>query len=251
MKPSKLLLCLAATSGILIAKDFWLEQDYTKWDKKQVIKMLSDSPWAQSQTFIESMLISGSAGQVLGSTGGATSPTGPPTGGPPSSQTSSEVSGGTLRGDHQASLMYYVRFYSAVPVRQAMVRLQILGGKQVAPEAIDKFLNQPPFPDDIIIAVATAPGQDRQEFEVITADLIKNETWLIKKNKQRIQLREYMSPSKSGGSEAYYLFPRFADGKPTVEAQDGEVRFITMLGKRELNRPFKLEKMVLNGKLLI
>jgi hypothetical protein len=251
MKAARAFLFFLIAVGTLAAKDFWLEEDYTKWDRKETIKMLSDSPWAQTQSFIESMLLSGSTGQVVGNTGGGIQPSGPPTGGPPSSQTGADVSGPTLRGDHQASLLYYVRFYSALPIRQAMVQLQVLGGKTPGPEAIDKFLNQPPFPDDLIIAVATAPGQDRQEFEVITTDLIKNETWLIKKNKQRIQLREYMSPSKSGASEAYYLFPRFAEGKPTVELQDGEIRFVTKLGKRELNRSFKLAKMVLNGKLAL
>lgn len=244
---SSLWIVLLIPVATLLAKDFWLERDYTKWEKKDVIKMLSDSPWAQTQAFTESVILSGSAGRVLDSSGTAAQSSASSRDG----RSGPTGAGGVMSGDHQSTLLYYIRFYSALPIRQALVRMSMLNGQQPAAEAVDKFLHQPPFPDDMIIGVAPAPGQDRQEFEVLTAALIKNDTWLIKKNRERVQLRDYLAPSKTGGTEAYYLFPRVVNGKPSVDISDSEVRFLTKLGNRELSRAFKLEKMVLGGKLAL
>jgi len=243
---------LFASAGVsvLTAGDFWIERDYTRWSRKEVLKMLADSPWAQTQSFVENLIFSGSTADILNRTGPNAQPPPPAAGpvGPPASAAGAQSP--SLSGDHQASLLYYVRLYSALPVRQAMVQLNALNGSKAAPEAVDRFLNEPPFPESIIIAVTTAPGQDRSEFDRLTTALAKNDTWLVKKNKQRIGLQEYLSPGQAGGAEAYYLFPRVVDGKPALMTADGEFRFITRLSDREINRVFKLSKMMVDGRLV-
>src|SRR5512146_535828 len=43
-------LCLLVLGDSALAQQFWEKKPWTQWNKKEVQRMLEDSPWAQSQT---------------------------------------------------------------------------------------------------------------------------------------------------------------------------------------------------------
>jgi hypothetical protein len=93
---------------------FWEEKDWKTWSKGDCEKMLKDSPWARS--FENSIYKEGPGG--LASAGGTGTGTGTGTGGTLS-----------FAGDNRASLKYTVQLRSALPIRQAVVRLAMIQNK--------------------------------------------------------------------------------------------------------------------------
>src|SRR5690348_12457121 len=154
------LLCcvLLSTATWLLAKDFW-EQPFGKWKHEDVLRMLSDSPWAQSETF-------------------------------------NNVIGGINAGQAGEKELYYrftVRFFSALPVREAYVRMARLMNKydDMAPEQRQEFdtrfkraLNLD-VADRVIVSVEYAtndPGVARDLrtfFETARTDMLKQQVYLI------------------------------------------------------------------------
>ena len=64
---------LVATVGVwlltgvaLVAADFWVEKDFTTWSDKEVLKMLTDSPWAkQVRIIVSGALAEGQGPQII------------------------------------------------------------------------------------------------------------------------------------------------------------------------------------------
>jgi hypothetical protein len=125
---------------------------------------------------------------------------------------------------------YLVRFFSARPVRRALVRLIELE-QNPAPEVIQKLH---PFADvvaadSIIVTVTVQSGDQRYGRAVmqsidsgITATL-KNDTYL-ERNGKRLFLEEYIPPGKDGFG-ARFIFLRTLDEKPFIEDKTVDVRF--------------------------
>jgi hypothetical protein len=81
---------ILAGLGVLFAKSGGAQEDYTKWSQQETAKMFDDSPWAQMETY--------SFASVSGS-----------------------------MGENESKYQFAVRLFSAVPIRQAYVRmLQIM-----------------------------------------------------------------------------------------------------------------------------
>jgi hypothetical protein len=199
-----LLLCLLLSSAPwLLAKDFW-EQPFDKWKREEVLRMLSDSPWSQSQT-IERIIDAKNEG---------------------------------LAGEKELHYRFTVRFFSARPVREAYVRMARLMNNydQMAPEQSKEFdarfkraLNLD-VADRVIVAVDYTTNDPNAErdlrtfFEMATADLLKQRVYLISQRLGRVELREY-SPPSADGTGAKFIFPRMVNGQPVFGPQDKEIRF--------------------------
>src|SRR3989442_1767515 len=87
----KALLCIACFlfgPTHLLAQDFWNEPS-NKWNRSQVNRMISDSPWSQAQ-----ILSTALSGKDAG-----------------------------LQGEKEIFNKFTVRFFSALPVREAYVRM--------------------------------------------------------------------------------------------------------------------------------
>lgn len=57
-------LCLLVSAHVATAQQFWEKKPWTQWDKKEVQRMLEDSPWAKSQT-VTNVAVDVAGGAVL------------------------------------------------------------------------------------------------------------------------------------------------------------------------------------------
>ena len=116
-------------SFALLAADFW-QKPYTDWSEKDAAKLLTDSPWAKSA----SVSMGGPAGGTPlppgggGGFGGGGAPRGPQGGG------GSDFGPGA-QGSAAPTLDVVARWQSALPIRQAFVRLKFGAEADKSPEA--------------------------------------------------------------------------------------------------------------------
>ncbi len=223
------IVCVLIGTVFLLARDFW-EQPFDKWSRNDVLKMLNDSPWAASQTF----------------TG---------------------VIGTKDAGDHGEKEKYHkftARFFSALPVREAYVRMYRLINKYDDMNAeqrrqFDARFNRPlnlDFSERVVVALEYAtndPDVSRELKAFLDAartDTLKQSVYLITKGNGRIELKEYFTPSPDG-SGAKFIFPRVIDGKAVVSAEDKELHFDMWMPvvDQRLYIDFKPARMVYGGQL--
>jgi hypothetical protein len=222
----------------LSAQEFW-DEPLEKWNAKFVNRMISDSPWAQKQTL--------------------------------STPLSGKDSG--LQGEKEIYNKFTVRFFSALPVRQAYVRMMQLLNKydEMAPEQRAEFDSRfkralaLDVSDRVIVAIEfssndpDATREMKQFLATARTETIKQSVYLIGEHTGRVSLKEYFPPS-SDGTGAKFVFPRVLNGKPVIAAGDKEARFEFLVplvdrnaggqtNREKLSVPFKVDKMVYKGEL--
>jgi len=208
----------------------WNKKPYTEWSEKESMKVLNDSPWAQTQTITDTSQMTGQ--------GRADS----------SQSRISEVFSVNLR----------IRFLSAKPVRQAISHVMEMNNREkISPELANrlKAFAAADFPDYIVITVVADSDkssrllqQTRQEFYKLTTAELKNNTFLLASG-QRVFIKEYQPPG-SDGLGARYIFPRIVDGKAFINADSGEILFHSEpVGFATLNTRYKVKDMMFEGKL--
>ena len=230
------LLSISSTFTIW-GKDFWDDKPFTQWSEQEAMKILSESPWARTQTVMAGVLGAGQQSnssrvkdlprvQSAGTNSGAALP-----------QTG--VSFGP--GD---SVPLFVRWHSSVRIRQALGRLGQL--QQNVPEAeVRKFAEAPM--EDYQIAVT---GPLLETFNQMSLASFQEKTFLTsKKNKaKKIALKKYEAPKDRQDGVAMFSFSRLMDGKPALSPEDDEVEFVAQGNKINLKASFKIAKMMTDGK---
>lgn len=228
--------CLFATVACFcavfaLAKDFW-EKPFTQWKKDEAVRMLQKSPWAGQHVFTRYL-------------------TGPGTG---------------VAGEKELHDTYTVRFFSALPIRQAYVRLfQIAKNYDKMPEEgrrqMDASTDLTLHMDmsKVIIVALEFTGNDRQfEMEVrrvlqySTTAQLKTVAYLITDRRERVELNEYHPPSRDG-TGAKFIFPRIVDGEPAVSPTDKNVTFEFEVPEtnHRILVTWKVNKMIYNGELAL
>jgi len=218
------------------------EKPWTEWTQKEAEKMLSSSPWAQVQTDTDTREMFYSPTNDPRTTGRGTNPEG-------------RLSDGAT--NQAVNVKYTVRFFSARPVRRALVRLMELKQKP-EPEAAQRLhaFADVKSENSIIITVTYESPDQRYAQTVmqamnsaITATL-KNETYLERDGK-RLFLEEYIPPGKDGfGARFIFLRNSGETQKPFIEGKSGEVRFFAQfLRGPKIDRLFKLSDMMYEGEL--
>lgn len=219
--------CVLAASAAM-ADDFW-NSPFDKWSREQVQRILRDSPWAQSQTFAVPL--------------------------------NSLDSGVT--GEKELYYRFTVRFFSALPVREAYVRMARLMNNydQMAEDQRKEFdvrfqkALTLDVSDRVIIAVDYPDTNDpnaarelRSAFEMATTEMMNQRVYLIGQKVGRVQIREYFPPS-SDGTGAKFIFPRSVNGQPVLGPQDKEIRFdfTSPATNQHIFMTFKAQKMVFQG----
>ena len=205
---------------------------WTEWSKKDAEKVLNNSPWAQTQvdTNISEMFYS--------PTSRASNP--------------SRTTEGAL--NQEIKVTYHIRFFSARPVRQAIVRLYQLDQK---PDVdTDKRLRsyaETEAKESIILTVTFEStdgrfsGKAMQSFNSAVTAVLKNNTYLERNDGKRLFLSEYIPPGKDGFG-ARFVFPRVVDGKPFLNSEIKDVRFYSELADTlKLVMKFKVSDMIYNG----
>jgi hypothetical protein len=218
---------------------------WDQWSQKEAQKILDDSPWGQTQTDTDTSEMSYS-----------------PTSDPDRMGRSANDSSRTRQGatNQEVHVNFRVRFFTAKPIRQALVRLMQLKQKDLPKETIERLNQFANLQSNewIIVAVAFDATDQRysgpvlQAFGSATTDLAKNNTYLERKDGKKIFLNEYVSPGKDGFG-ARFIFPRVVDGQPFLAADSGEVRFYSQFSVGstgiKLDRRFKTNDMMYNGEL--
>jgi len=234
---------LLSTSFVFAANvDQKKEKPWTEWTQKEAEKILSDSPWSQTQTDTDTSEMFFSPTNDPRTTGRGTNPEG-------------RLSGGA--NNQAVNVKFFVRFFSARPVRRALVRLMEL--KQPPDAAMTQRLHA--FADvksenSIIVTVTYDTPDQRYGQAVMQAmnsaitSTLKNQTYLEQGGK-RLFLEEYIPPGKDGfGARFIFLRNQGETQKPFIDAKAGDVRFIAQfLRGPRIDRPFKVSDMMYEGEL--
>jgi hypothetical protein len=233
-KTAGLFLLCSFCSFALLAADFW-QKPYTDWSEKDTTKMLTDSPWAKSASV--SMGGPGGAPTPPGGGGGfgGGAPRGPQGGG------GSEFGPGA-QGSSAPALNIVARWQSALPIRQAFVRLKFGAEAEKSPEA-SKALDQQERPYEIVLSGPM--GMFLTGKPADSAKALSEVTFLSSRGKdpaKPVQI-EVGKPGKT--MDVLLAFPR----STPFTVEDKEVELSTKLGTSTLKFKFKLKDMVLNGKL--
>lgn len=211
---------LSALALVLVCAIFalaqWDKKPYTEWSEKETQKMLNDSPWSKTQTFIAST-----------ETFGTTRP-----------------DGGQGRFVNTFPVNFRIRFFSAKPVRQALSRAmeeKMKGNINEQLTAQLKSFATGVFNEYIVITVSCDSEHRGGPLHDATALLQKRTTAELKSNTflevkgQKVYLQEYQSP-RNDGFGARFIFPRVVNGEPFITPATEEVRFYSELSGPESAR---------------
>lgn len=233
------LLLIACVIGFSVTIQGQKKSDvWTEWSRKDAEKLLTSSPWAQTQveTDLTEMFYS---------------PTSANRGAPNSAGRAQQ--GAT---NQEVTLSYHIRFFSARPVRQALARLYQLQQQPNAEQmaGLESFANA--VPEKVIILTVTyessdgrTAGRAMQVFESAITTTLKNKVYLERKDGARVFLQEYVPPGKDGFG-ARFVFPRFFQERPFIADDSGEIRFYAELAEAmKLNMRFSTSQMKYNNQL--
>ena len=156
---------------------------------------------------------------------------------------------------NEERVSYYIRFYSARPIRQAFVRLLQLQQKEIDPQTAERMATFAEKPSqDVIVMAVQVDGPDSKPIEKVMQVLrtastgtLKSDTYLERSDGKRIYLDEYVPPGRDGVG-ARFIFSRKLDNQPFLTSDFTSVRFISDLGSSiKFDMIFKVKPMVLNG----
>jgi len=243
------------------AEDFWVKKDWTKWSKDECNKILTDSPWSRrwsKGSVTVSAALPGNSGQ------------------------SSEGAG----GENAPEVFYVVQLRSSLPVREAVVRqqqIQVYGKLTDAQkkefDAKAEALFNAAYDDVILVHVDYGSNVQTFEREMavywknIREDSVPVDFYLINERGDRVAPARFVSP-KNGTYAFDLIFPRLKNNEPVVHEGDKQLQIqfinpavgtqtqasgggsatsldpsIGVFGRERVLIQFKLDKMVVNGKL--
>ena len=218
---------------------------WSEWSKKDVEKTLNDSPWAQTQTETDTseMTYSPTISQTTNARKEDTKIT-----------EASRVESGAKNS--AMFVKYRIRLLSAKPIREAFARMVLSAQPNPNPELeqqLQGFVDRD-FSEYVVVAVTLEASDQRYSapiaaaFKSATADILKNTTYLERKDGKRLFLMDYRPPANDGMG-AKFVFARAVDGKTFINDGDS-VRFVSEFNdKVKLNARYKTSEMNYNGKL--
>ena len=233
-------LAMALLAGIPArAQEFWEKKPYTEWSKQECERLLRDSPWAK--TFTISAVRQDRFGQ--------------PTKGE-SRQTEQRI-------------FYYAQLRSALPVRQAVVRLSQIEGKydkmstadkQAFDQSANRYLNAQ-YPE---IVVHIDYSSDVEFFDKELAnhwqsrqpqEMINSNVYLTTSRGTRVSPISFTAPR--GAARAFeFVFPRLHNGEPLITANVESIRIefpnpqIRELNDQRTTFEFRTDKMKYKGAII-
>ena len=256
---------LLLTTNPVWPRKFWKESAYSDWSEKEVMRMLNKSPWAKeltvslqrpqgvSRTTMRTGRRDGPNASGRGFGGG-----GRGGGGFGGGRGGGRGFGGRGMGRGFPPAMNLVlRWYSAMPIKQAFARVQFGDQAESAAGLAELLAPEESF---FVIGVSGLPTRmsrippDRQQMVV---ERLKSESFLKVKGRepislQAVQMRKeqvHLLHAKTGqsGVELIFIFTRPTSNPITVEEKN--IEFVTRLMGRKVSKKFKLKDMVFDGKL--
>ena len=186
----------------LRAEGFWVKKDYGEWSARECAKLLQNSPWSKMRTFTAILI-----------------------------QELSQPSAVPGR-EHAPQISYVAMLWSALPVRQAVVRqaqldaafLRLPIERRQALEAQQVALLQESFADRIVIRMEYATNARVYERELATywqsqpEEFWKQKFYLNTSGGRHSPLAVRIAPGAGGSFEL--VFARAANGEPFIRAAD-------------------------------
>jgi hypothetical protein len=217
------------------------EKKWTDWSKNDAQKILEDSPWGKTQTDSDTS-------QMFFS----------PTQDPQRMGTSSNDGSRLAQGatNQTVNVKFFVRFFSARPIREALARVMEINQKPPA-EIVARLHNFAEIKSEnsIIVTVSYESTDQRagntvmQAFNSAITATLKNDTYLQRADGKQLFLEEYVPPGKDGFG-ARFIFLRSPDGQPFIADKSGEIRFYAKYPNGiKIDRRFKLADMLYEGEL--
>jgi hypothetical protein len=243
-------------------QEFWDKKPYQEWSEEECRKLLAKSPWAQSQVLTEVIIQPLQASPVPRPLGNPTTDS-IETARAPDPGARADV--GRAR-QTRPELRYQAQFRSALPIRQAIVRLGQIRAKYDELNAEQKagfdrnaatFLSKR-FPDSVVLYVSYSSNvqmDDRelsQYWRTQTTDTLKNSVFLILSGGEKVPLSDY-ALAQGAAREFQFVFPRVYQGRPVIGDDDKTIRLEFIHPKIRDQREsrvfieFKAEKMLVKG----
>jgi len=220
------------------AADFWQAKPFTEWSEKEIQRLLTNSPWAKP--VIASMAEAMQAA---------------PAGRPSNTNDSNEPGMMTARGTipstasssrdqsgNRAPLQVVVRWQTALPVRQALMRVKF-GAEAPSSAEARRFVEQDP--SNYIIGVSGLPrGMVTGNLEEVKRGLLR-ETTLHTRGKAVLHPSDIEFSPRQDSVELFFVFPK---ARPFA-LDDREVEFSTRVGAWGVKCKFRLKDLVYAGRL--
>ena len=230
-------------SAALLAADFWEDKDFTTWSDKQVEKMLTNSPWSRKVAILIpntslAKRVGGLSGGLVGSGGGAGRAGG---GGGAGGAGAGNLGGGGFMPPPRRT-QFPLRWLSALPVKQAMVREGVGGAASIPTDAHPLLEQDEPYYRLALVGLPRAFGQDLGGLEEV-----RETTLLKRKNQEPVVPIDVRLAYPGDLLSIEFYFPR----SDAITLDDKEVEFITRLGGAKVSKKFKLKDMVFGGQLAL
>jgi len=244
-------LVLAFALGVS-AGEPWLSKPYQAWDKKDIHKILNNSPWAQTVQILAPWQRTSQVGRFPGGGPGSRAPGLPEYPSGPAASDASQPAPGSpgAAGSREGRAPYapiVVRWASSATSRAAAAREKALAGL-LRPGEVDEEVARQPEEYEVVLVfdpVLDLPPAGKFELEENAFLALKPSGRRIAAS--RVEIRG--NPGGYGGEVSFY-FPRSGeDGKPQISADQNEVRFQSDAGGMAVRANFQLQKMVSKNRL--
>jgi hypothetical protein len=224
--------------------------------KKDAERMLTNSPWSQTQVDTDV------SEQFYSPTRPGTSAVAQPNA--PRGSVSSQQSINNNRSDRGAlneavSIKYQICFLSSRPVRQAIAKMVMSSQAEPSDQLLKNLQDfvERDFSPYIAIAVTMSSDDGRfsgpamQAINSATTGTLKNKAFLERQDGKRLFIQEYRAPHQDNDNlGAKFIFPRVVDGEPFLNSNTGTVRFYAEFNDSfKLNMRYKVADMIYDQKL--
>jgi len=246
------------TAAWLWAADFWVKKPFTEWTDKEVEQVLGNSPWARR---VDITVDAGGGGAGGGGGragggrrgggggggggsgfGGAEAGAGSDAGGGGEGGGGGGRAGGGDMAGGLNTVPLMIRWRSALPIKQALVRRR-LGVEAGTSEEAKKLLARQE--DHYVIVIS---GRLPKQALGAGAEKLKSSCFL-KVGKKAIPASDARFFPGPQMSEVVVLFPRTQPGAHLITLEDKEVEVAGKIGSLDMKRKFRLKDMVFDGKL--
>lgn len=209
-------------TATVFAQKSWEKKPFREWSKEETLKTLNNSPWVQSYQSSEA-LAAADQEQI----------------GRERADTQRRATRGPV-GRNITPAPVYIRLHSALPIRQAFVRLQQLEvgydkwdeKKRLEFDAATKNILDCPLCQNYYIVTLTkavnSSGQGVEEglFQTMKLEDLKGNVWLTNEKGEKRELVEF-TPPKGGRDLAVFFFARRDDkSNSLLTEQNKELKLV-------------------------
>ena len=244
---------LVAMVGLTVmawGQEAWTRKPFKEWSRGEAEKILNDSPWASQQEV--RIRFDKEEQKAAGSYSGVSSAA--------AAQSQTEVS-----RDLPVDFIFTLRLRSAIPVRQAVVRLRQLQTdiEKMTPKDLAAFdaqtkglLECPACADNYVVTLSSksknSPGADAvfAAFKGGRLADLQRYVYIANERGDRRSLVHFVPP-KVPGDEATFFFPRLDEkGSPLLTPENKELLINLTDNQANSITNFKMDvsKLIMNGK---